>query len=110
VLVNLLRNSIEAMADAKRRKLSVTTTLINAETVDVAVADTGTGLAKGVADRLFEPFVSTKRNGMGLGLSICRSIVEAHGGRLRSEPNPGGGAIFRFTLAATSRTGEADAP
>src|SRR5258705_503416 len=110
VLVNLLRNSIEAMADAKRRKLSVTTTLINAETVDVAVADTGTGLARGVADRLFEPFVSTKRNGMGLGLSICRSIVEAHGGRLRSEPNPGGGAIFRFTLAATSRTGEADAP
>jgi PAS domain S-box-containing protein len=110
VLVNLLRNSIEAMADVKRRELRVTTTLINAETIEIAVADTGTGLAKGVADRLFEPFVSTKRDGMGLGLSICRSIVEAHGGRLRSEPNPGGGAIFRFTLAAISRTGEADAP
>jgi PAS domain S-box-containing protein len=110
VLVNLLRNSTEAMADVKRRELRVTTTLINAETIEIAVADTGTGLAKGVADRLFEPFVSTKRNGMGLGLSICRSIVEAHGGRLRGDPNPGGGAIFRFTLPAISRTGEADAP
>jgi PAS domain S-box-containing protein len=110
VLVNLLRNSTEAMADVKRRELRVTTTLIDAETIEIAVADTGPGLAKGVADRLFEPFLSTKPNGMGLGLSICRSIVEAHGGRLRGDPNPGGGAIFRFTLPAISRTGEADAP
>jgi PAS domain S-box-containing protein len=109
VLVNLLRNSIEAMADSKRRELRVTTALVNAETVEIAVADTGTGLAKGVAERLFEPFVSTKHDGMGLGLSICRSIVEGHGGRLRGEPNPHGGTIFRFTLATTSRTGGADA-
>jgi C4-dicarboxylate-specific signal transduction histidine kinase len=110
VLVNLLRNSIEAMADSKRREIAVATALINAETVEIAVADTGTGLAKGVAEHLFEPFVSTKHNGMGLGLSICRSIVEAHGGQLRGGPNPHGGAIFRFTLATASRTGGADAP
>jgi signal transduction histidine kinase len=98
------------MADSKRREIAVATALINAETIEIAVADTGTGLAKNVAERLFEPFVSTKHNGMGLGLSICRSIVEAHGGRLRGEPNPHGGAVFRFTLATTSRTGGADAP
>jgi C4-dicarboxylate-specific signal transduction histidine kinase len=109
VLTNLLRNSIEAMAGTKRREIAVTTALIDEETVEIAVADRGTGVAKDVADRLFEPFVSTKSTGMGLGLSICRSIVEAHGGRLRSEPNPGGGAIFRFTLAGVGRKGELDA-
>jgi two-component system sensor kinase FixL len=62
------------------------------------VADTGPGLAPEVAGRLFEPFVSTKPEGMGVGLAICRSIVEAHGGRLWAEPNPGGGTVFRFTL------------
>jgi PAS domain S-box-containing protein len=103
VLVNLMRNALEAMATSKRRELEVTTTLLDGETVEIAVADSGPGLAKEVANRLFEPFVSTKANGMGLGLSICRSIVEAHGGRLKGEPNLGGGTVFRFTLAAVSR-------
>jgi two-component system, LuxR family, sensor kinase FixL len=72
--------------------------------VEVAVADSGPGIPKEVLTHLFQPFVSTKPNGMGLGLSICHSIVEAHGGRLESEPNPGGGTIFRFTLAAAPTT------
>jgi PAS domain S-box-containing protein len=108
VLVNLMRNALEAMATSSRRELEVTTASLNDETVEIAVADSGPGLAKNVIDHLFEPFVSTKPNGMGLGLSICRSIVEADGGRLRSEQNPGGGTIFRFTLAAVPRTDERD--
>jgi signal transduction histidine kinase len=74
--------------------------LLDDQTAEIAIFDSGPGLAKSVANHLFEPFVSTKPNGMGLGLSICSSIVEAHGGRLKSEPNPGGGTVFRFTLAA----------
>jgi two-component system, LuxR family, sensor kinase FixL len=66
--------------------------------VEAAVADNGTGIAPEVAGRIFEPFVSAKPGGMGVGLSISRSIVEAHGGRLWAEPNPGGGTVFRLTL------------
>jgi PAS domain S-box-containing protein len=108
VLINLIRNAAEAMAETRRRDLAVTTTLIDAETVQVTIADRGPGLPKEVADGLFRPFVSTKRDGMGLGLVICRSIVEAHGGRLWSEPNPGGGTIFRFTLASGLTAGESN--
>jgi len=100
VLVNLMRNAIEAMAESTRREFVVTAALGDAETVEIAVADSGPGLAEEMARHLFEPFASTKPNGMGLGLSISRSIIESHGGSLRSEPNPGGGMIFRFTLAA----------
>jgi PAS domain S-box-containing protein len=100
VLVNLMRNAIEAMAESTRREFVVTAALGDAETVEIAVADSGPGLAEEMARHLFEPFASTKPNGMGLGLSICRSIIESHGGSLRSEPNPGGGMTFRFTLAA----------
>jgi PAS domain S-box-containing protein len=99
VLVNLMRNAVEAMAGCGRRQLQVRTALLDDQTVEIAIVDSGPGLAKSVANHLFEPFVSTKPNGMGLGLSICSSIVEAHGGRLKSEPNPGGGTAFRFTLA-----------
>jgi PAS domain S-box-containing protein len=106
VLINLLRNALEALAGRDRRELEVRTRLLDRETVEIAVADSGPGLTKNVADRLFEPFVSTKRNGMGLGLSICRSIVEAHGGQLRSSPDPDGGTIFRFTVAAAPADGE----
>lgn len=100
VLINLMRNAVEAMAESDRRELEVKTRLLNEGTIEIAVADSGPGLSKNVEDRLFEPFVSTKRNGMGLGLSICRSIVEAHGGRIKSSPGPAGGTIFYFTLAA----------
>lgn len=109
VLVNLMRNAVEAMAREgagdeapARRELAVTAARVRPDTVRVAVADTGPGLAPGVAERLFDPFVSTKPGGMGLGLSICRTIVEGHGGRLWAEPNPGGGVVFRFTLPAAA--------
>jgi two-component system sensor kinase FixL len=106
VLINLIRNAAEAMGSMERRELVVTTKFVDAETVEVAVADRGPGLPKVMADELFQPFVSTKRDGMGLGLLICRSIVEAHGGRLWSEANPGGGTIFRFSLMSGLAVGE----
>jgi two-component system sensor kinase FixL len=105
VLVNLMRNAIEAMAESTRRELVVSAALLDAETVEIAVCDSGPGVAEEVAANLFQPFVSTKPKGMGLGLSISRSIVESHGGRLRSEPNPGGGVIFSFTLAVVPEEG-----
>ena len=106
VLINLMRNAVEAMAASDRRELEVKTRLLDDETIEIAVADSGPGLSPEVAGRLFEPFISTKRDGMGLGLSICRSIVEAHGGRLWANPGPDGGTIFCFTLAALPAEGE----
>jgi PAS domain S-box-containing protein len=106
VLINLMRNALEVLAGSVRRDLEVKTRLLDDETVEIAVADSGPGLNQNVADRLFEPFVSTKRHGMGLGLSICRSIIEAHGGQLRSGTDPGGRTIFRFTVAAVPADGE----
>jgi C4-dicarboxylate-specific signal transduction histidine kinase len=66
--------------------------------VEIVVSDRGPGLTTEVSDHLFEPFTTTKRKGMGLGLSICKTIVHAHGGAIRTAPNPGGGTIFAFTL------------
>jgi two-component system, LuxR family, sensor kinase FixL len=103
VLVNLMRNALEAMSESQRRELVVTTTLRDQATIEISVADSGPGLAPEVRERLFQPFITTKRSGMGLGLSICRRIVEAHGGQLWSEPNPTGGTIFRFYLAAVPK-------
>jgi two-component system sensor kinase FixL len=104
VLLNLMRNAIEAMHERPRRDLVIATRALAAEgLVEVSVTDTGTGLAPEVAARLFQPFVTTKPNGMGVGLSICRTIVEAHGGRIRVESGPAGGTIFRFTLPTFDR-------
>jgi PAS domain S-box-containing protein len=108
VITNLLRNALDAMAHSERRELAISTALIDEATIDIAVADSGSGLSAEVADHLFEPFISTKDNGMGLGLSLCRLIIEGHGGALRCEPNSGGGTIFRFTLPAAPAVRLAD--
>ncbi|MGH7124827.1 MAG: ATP-binding protein, partial [Stellaceae bacterium] len=95
---NLVRNAVEAMAEGTRRELSISTRSLGDGALEIEIADTGPGLAPEVAAQLFKPFVSTKSHGMGVGLSICQSIVEAHRGRIWAEANPGGGTIFRFTL------------
>ena len=97
VLLNLIRNAIEAMEDRPLRTLSLTTTRYG-DQVLVSVADTGSGVPPEIVARLFQPFVTTKTDGMGIGLSVCRTIIEAHGGKLWMEPNAGGGSIFHFTL------------
>jgi two-component system sensor kinase FixL len=99
VLVNLIRNAIEVMTESSNdRRLEIATVANSDDVVEVSVADTGAGLTQEVAQHLFQPFVTTKRKGMGLGLSICRTIVEAHGGKIWVEAPPSGGTIFRFTL------------
>jgi two-component system, LuxR family, sensor kinase FixL len=98
VLFNLLRNGIEAMQGQSRRELVLTTSFVPECMVEISVADTGPGLTDDVRKRLFEPFVTTKANGMGVGLSVCRAIVELHGGQLWADDNPGGGTVFRFTV------------
>jgi two-component system, LuxR family, sensor kinase FixL len=108
VLVNLIRNAIEAMQGCERRELLVKTESADDGMVAVSVADTGSGLSEEVVSRLFQPFVTTKPNGMGVGLSISKRIVEAHGGEMWAEPNPQGGTRFRFTLEASSAPGGPD--
>jgi two-component system, LuxR family, sensor kinase FixL len=98
VILNLMRNAIEAMEQSDRRELIVSTGPGRDGTVAIEVADTGPGIAPEIASQLFEPFVTTKAHGMGVGLSISRTIVEAHGGRISAGSNPGGGTVFRFTL------------
>jgi two-component system, LuxR family, sensor kinase FixL len=98
VLLNLIRNAVEATQEMTRRDLLIRTRLCEADLVEVSVADTGTGISESIAEQLFQPFVTTKAHGMGVGLSISRTIIEAHGGRLWAEPNPGGGTVFFFTL------------
>jgi two-component system sensor kinase FixL len=105
VLVNLIRNAIEAMDAVKHRRLVLSLPEAAGGTVEVGVADTGPGISPEVATRLFQPFNSSKTHGMGLGLSISRTIIEAHGGRLWAEANPGGGTIFRFSLPTAEHAG-----
>ncbi len=105
VLFNLIRNAIEAMADSPERVLHIKTAAVDDDTIEVTIEDTGPGLPAAVVDRLFEPFVTTKPHGIGIGLSISHAIVEAHGGRLSTAPRIGGGTVFRFTLPAA---GQAD--
>jgi two-component system sensor kinase FixL len=105
-----MRNAIEAMAEAgsPRRELVVATSAIDDGMVETIVSDTGPGIAPQIAAQLFQPFVTTKRQGMGVGLSISRTIIEAHGGDLRSQPNPGGGAMFAFTLPSADKENVGD--
>jgi two-component system, LuxR family, sensor kinase FixL len=97
VLLNLLRNAAEAVADQERQDV-VLLTEARDDTVQISVIDNGPGLPEEVQAKLFQPFVSTKETGMGVGLSVCRTIIAAHDGRVWAEPNPEGGTIFRFTL------------
>ena len=97
VLFNLMRNAVEAMSDCECRVLTIATEG-QGELVEVSISDTGPGLPEHVRQRIFQPFVTTKPEGMGVGLSICRQIVQAHGGRLWAEDGPNGGTVFRFSL------------
>jgi C4-dicarboxylate-specific signal transduction histidine kinase len=100
VLFNLLLNAIEAIPDNQpgRRQVTITLAPVGAHGIEVAVADSGAGFVEGIGEHLFDPFFSTKQEGMGMGLSICRTIVEAHGGELRAKRNALGGATFHFIL------------
>jgi two-component system sensor kinase FixL len=98
VVLNLIRNAIEAMSDSPTRQLVISSAADGHHMVRVSVSDTGGGLSADILPQLFQPFVTTKQQGMGVGLSISKTIVESHGGRLWAEPNPGGGTVFHLTL------------
>jgi len=108
VMLNLMRNAIEAMEGSDRREMTISSER-DGDTVSITVADTGSGISEEVASHLFQPFITSKPHGMGVGLSICRTIVEAHGGLIGAEPNPGAGTIFRFSLRAVSKRDLVDA-
>ncbi len=100
VVLNLVKNGIEAMREtpADERIVTVSAQRVEHDQVELAIADRGHGLSDEAREKLFSPFYTTKTEGMGMGLNICRSIVEFHDGRLWVDANPGGGCIFRFTL------------
>ena len=100
--LNLIRNAIEAMEDATRRDLVVGAVPAGERMVEIFVSDTVPGISRDIADQLFQPFMTTKAQGMGVGLSISRTIVEAHGGRIWVEAQPSGGTVFRFTLPSAN--------
>ncbi|ASD28370.1 PAS domain-containing sensor histidine kinase [Brevundimonas sp. 357] len=102
VILNLIRNAMEAMEDQPVRHLTISLQREQGE-ARVTVSDTGSGLDPFMSGVLFQPFMTTKRSGMGIGLSICRTIIEAHGGRIWAEPNPRGGTRFAFTLKAADQ-------
>ena len=98
VMVNLMRNAVEAMADSPRREIVIITAMPGPDFVEISVADSGPGVDPAMLPQLFEPFSTTKSSGLGMGLTISKGIVEAHGGRMWVAPNPGGGTQFRFRL------------
>ena len=102
VLLNLIRNAMDAMESSQTRDLVITIAPMDRSQVRISVADSGSGIAPEIAEQLFQPFITTKRQGMGVGLSISRAIVESHNGRIWVEPNPTGGTIFHFTLAVVN--------
>jgi signal transduction histidine kinase len=109
VLLNLITNAIYAMAAKDEpRVLCVKSEAYEADSVIVSVADTGTGVNPQDIDRIFNPLFTTKSDGMGMGLSICRAIIEAHNGRLWFSPNTPRGAVFKFTLHANKSVSAGD--
>ncbi|MGE0828442.1 MAG: sensor histidine kinase [Hyphomonadaceae bacterium] len=108
VLLNLIRNAIEAMREAPRRRVTISTAPADAGMAMVSVADSGPGVSPELAAQLFKPFVTSKASGMGVGLSICRTIVESHGGRIWLDAAPDGGAAFHFTLKRLNEDEAAD--
>lgn len=106
VILNLVRNAIEAMEDMPRRELVIATALKDAKAALISVTDTGTGISPDIAEQLFQPFITTKPDGLGVGLSVSRTIVEAHGGQIWVEENPGGGTAFRFTLPVAEESSD----
>ncbi|MDO1558594.1 PAS domain S-box protein [Brevundimonas sp. 2R-24] len=108
VLLNLIRNAMEAMAESDRRELQIYSQAAGRGWVRLVVADTGPGLAPDVLEQLFQPFLTTKAHGLGVGLSICRTIIEAHGGRIEARNAAGGGARFELTLPLLEKDEEED--
>ena len=104
VAINLMRNAVDAMREAPRRELHLDVSPADEGFIEVAVSDTGSGIGEETLQRLFEPFVTTKKEGMGVGLSICKTIVELHGGAIWARNNPTGGATFAFTLPSANGT------
>ncbi len=102
VVLNLVRNAIEAMEESRTRRLKIGSRKLGDNQVQVTIEDSGAGIEPDIAARLFQPFVSTKSTGMGLGLSICHTIVHGHGGRIWAEPSRLGGTAFHFTLIDAS--------
>ena len=103
VLLNLLRNAVESMESSPRRELAISTAADKDDMLAISVADTGSGISPDIMSHLFQPFVTNKPHGMGVGLSISRTIVEAHGGQIGASPNASGGTTFRFTLRAVTQ-------
>jgi two-component system sensor kinase FixL len=102
VLVNLFRNALEAMTNSSHRELIASNSRAADDMIEIAISDTGHGFNDEAQENLFQPFFTTKETGMGVGLSISRTIIESHGGRMWAETNRAGGATFRFTLPAAS--------
>jgi signal transduction histidine kinase len=107
-VVNLVRNALIAMDEepADLRELTITTGVSHTGEIEVAVSDTGRGFAEGTADKVFEPYFTTRDDGHGMGLAISRSIIEAHGGRIWATSNPGRGITFHFALSPSPKRAE----
>ncbi len=108
VIVNLIRNAIEAMETSPVRQLVIASSAAPEQMVQISVADTGAGLSPEILPQLFQPFITTKAHGMGVGLSISKTIVESHGGRLWAEPSEPGGTVFKLTLRSAASLGARD--